>query len=148
MIKAMACIFYLCAVPYHVSRMKARGPSGESQRIRFAFPQLPFFMELVNRRDLQCWLSQKHTNRTPQFHIIGIFKGKPGILAQDTLSQYAHRDELQVWTGLWRGISNAYTVIVEELLVFDEALQVYTCSQSGSEGCGCGLILVPFAYFC
>ena len=67
LIKAMACIFYVCAVPYHVSRMKVRGPSGESQRIRFAFPQLPFFMELVNRRDLQCWLSQKHTNRTPQF---------------------------------------------------------------------------------
>ena len=114
-------MFLLCAVQHHQQRLW--GPNKE--RYRCEFPKIPWFVQLVQSHGLAEWL--KRSTNSAKFLLVGLIRCRPGIVAEDLLSRYEHRAELEVWKSFWTGMGNMFTVIVEELFVLETPQYIHTC---------------------
>ncbi|CAE7694010.1 unnamed protein product [Symbiodinium sp. KB8] len=120
----MAAVFYFCALQHHQTRIT--GKSGK--RLRCEFPSRPWFVSLVAKHSLQEWLRKGRDSRhvTPKFMLMGLMKCAAGVAADDFMSPYAARDELDMWRHFWAGMGNLFTVLVEECFMFTSPQAVHT----------------------
>ena len=116
-------VCWLCAVQHHENRVFNEA----GKRLRCYFPQTPWFVELVAQHELQEWT--RRSNNSPKFFLLGFVKCEEGIAAEDLLSQYSHRKELDMWRSFWTGMGNVYTILITDRFVFQEPQPVYTCQD-------------------
>ena len=121
-------MFFLVSVQNHQNRIW--GPNGE--RFRCEFPSHQWFVELVKKHDLDCWLGRKQ-NAATRFFVLALMLCRPGIASHDLFSMYEHRDELDIWREFWTGMGNMFTICVEECFVLDQALEIFTCRDARYE---------------
>ena len=120
---AMVALAYLCSVKNHQTRVW----SESGQRLRCQFPKRHWFMTLVHQQGLQEHLSRR--NATATFRLEGLMTFNPGIAAEDVLSEYPAREELQIWKHFWACQGSLYTVLACECFVFQEVQDIYTYSD-------------------
>ena len=136
----MSSVFFLCAVNNHVQRLER-----DKKKLRCSFPEAPELMDKVRARNLQHHLLTG-TGST-SFVITGLMKSGCGITKQDLLSPCPFRNEFAVWNYYWRGAGNLFTINVQEVFMFEQALPIFTCLDKRGNVCpisGRNHILNPF----
>ena len=136
----MSSVFFLCAVNNHVQRLER-----DKKKLRCSFPEAPELMDKVRARNLQHHLLTGMGSTS--FVITGLMKSGCGITKQDLLSPCPFRNEFAVWNYYWRGASNLFTINVQEVFMFEQALPIFTCLDKRGNVCpisGRNHILNPF----
>ena len=140
----MATVFYLCALQHHQTRITGKG----GKRLRCEFPGRPWFVSLVAKHSLQEWLRKGRDSRhaTPKFMLMGLMRCVAGIAADDFISPYAARDELDMWRHFWAGMGNLFTVLIEECFIFASPQAVHTYLETHGSAANQSRPLVGKAY--
>ena len=69
----------------------------------------------------------KQRNASTVFKLTGLVRCHAGVAVSDVFAKAHSQPELDVWQDYWSGLSNnLFTVLVQDVFIFDVPQQVYT----------------------